>query len=297
MVEVLPWCQRVVDNCPVGASTMVVGEAAAGANEMALALAFKAIGAPTPHVPLDESVNEPDMLVVAPDNDKIKIEAVREAIDFLLFSPVLRQGRVLVFLQMEKMSLPACHVMLKTLEEPNLNKHIILSVRSPQVLPPPIVSRCHVLPVPLPSTAELKQWGGEVADNHFAFCQGSPLLLKELSGDWVTVLMDILAAGAKLLVGEAVQTFNDKRWHGGLWMDGLQKWVSDIVRVGCAGQPYYFPSAEITLKRLGGNKQKLWMNYYQYLQQRRKLIDFPLNKELYMQEILYEYRNLCAYAK
>ncbi len=72
----------------------------------------------------------------------ISINQVRDAIDFL--STTTREGdRKLVLIdQADKLSIPASQALLKVLEEPPANKHLLLVTTNSAVLLPTIRSRC-----------------------------------------------------------------------------------------------------------------------------------------------------------
>lgn len=87
----------------------------------------------------------PDVEVVAPDGQFIKIDQVRDLSDKLGLVPLEARKRVVVLAQAERMNPPAAHAFLKTLEEPPADTLIVLCAASKAGLFDTIVSRC--LPV------------------------------------------------------------------------------------------------------------------------------------------------------
>ena len=72
----------------------------------------------------------------------ISINQIRDAIDFL--STTAREGdrKLVLIKQADKLSIPASQALLKVLEEPPENKHLILATTNSAVLMPTIRSRC-----------------------------------------------------------------------------------------------------------------------------------------------------------
>jgi DNA polymerase-3 subunit delta' len=78
--------------------------------------------------------------------DKVKIEQLRELISLAYLRPMLGRKRVFIVDDVDLMSEPARHTLLKILEEPPLFTHIILISENPALLLPTIKSRCQILP-------------------------------------------------------------------------------------------------------------------------------------------------------
>jgi DNA polymerase-3 subunit delta' len=99
----------------------------------------------------------PDLLVIEPDGQNIKIEQIRALNRTLGFKPLSGKYRVSIICQAETMTDEAANSLLKTLEEPPQNNILILNVSEPQSLFPTIVSRCQKVlfrPIPVPAIAE-----------------------------------------------------------------------------------------------------------------------------------------------
>lgn len=74
--------------------------------------------------------------------DKLKIEQVKEALNFLLATALQGQSRLVVIEEAEALTIPAVQALLKILEEPPQNKYIVLFTTDGALLPPTIRSRC-----------------------------------------------------------------------------------------------------------------------------------------------------------
>ena len=91
------------------------------------------------------SRSHPDLMVLEADKGVIKIEPVRAMITRAGFSPLQARVKVFVIVQAEAMNETAQNALLKTLEEPPGQTHIILISSSPQNLLSTIRSRCQTL--------------------------------------------------------------------------------------------------------------------------------------------------------
>ena len=84
----------------------------------------------------------PDVLWIRPENSKLKIERVRDAIDFVHLSSQVASRKVAILESIELASIPASNALLKSLEEPPANVHWILTTTAYDLLLPTIRSRC-----------------------------------------------------------------------------------------------------------------------------------------------------------
>lgn len=89
----------------------------------------------------------PDYTIIEPENDKIKIEVIRELQNTLSMRPFEAKYRVAVIRSFDRASGAAMDALLKTLEEPPSQSKIILTADVGESLLPTIVSRCQVIPL------------------------------------------------------------------------------------------------------------------------------------------------------
>ena len=88
----------------------------------------------------------PDLIWLKPEGklNLIKIDQVRDIIEFLSKSAQQGGYRVVVFEQAEGLNIAAQNALLKSLEEPGANSLLLLTSLRPDLLLPTIKSRCHV---------------------------------------------------------------------------------------------------------------------------------------------------------
>ena len=287
----LPWHDDILQSAALTAATLVIGGRGAGAGDFALRLAMRFSGS-------DDVETDPDIFCIQRNDDEnvISVAAVREAFDFFALAPVRGNCRVIVLLEAERLNLHGVNCLLKTLEEPQKNRYLILSAATAQQLPATVVSRCHLVNLPMPSEEMARKWLAEQSPGSeaiLAYCGGLPLAVLHTPGDWPMRLTGIFSRGENLDVLAAAAEFG--KHPPEKWLEGLQKWVSDGVRVGCGARAKYFPAATEVLREIIGTHILRWLNFQRWLCDRRALASHPLAKDLFNKEILDAYRRLCAY--
>lgn len=93
----------------------------------------------------------PDVLVVEPEKEIIRVEKIREVKRLAYLKPMIGRYRVFIIRQSEKMNEQAANTFLKVLEEPPASTLFILLTANPHLLLPTIRSRCqelHLAPLP-----------------------------------------------------------------------------------------------------------------------------------------------------
>ena len=105
----------------------------------------------------------PDVTLVEPDGDRIKIDQVRGLRRQLALSPHEGPWRVCIIAEFQAATVEAANAFLKTLEEPPSRVVIILTATDASLLLPTIVSRCQTLalravPMERIECALVEQW-------------------------------------------------------------------------------------------------------------------------------------------
>ncbi len=99
-----------------------------------------------------ESGNHPDVVVITPQGQFIKIEDIRDLRNQMRFRPLEGRKRIFILVDAERMNITSANSLLKTLEEPSLVNVLILISSRPYQLPMTILSRCQKLRFhPIPS--------------------------------------------------------------------------------------------------------------------------------------------------
>ncbi len=100
----------------------------------------------------------PDVEVVEPDGNFIKIERIRQLVASVLSRPFEGRARAFVVDQAHAMTEEAANSLLKALEEPPATSHLLLVTASPQALLPTIRSRCQCLRFGALSVSEIEDY-------------------------------------------------------------------------------------------------------------------------------------------
>ncbi len=87
----------------------------------------------------------PDLMIIEPEENSVKIEQVRNGLKFLFYHPQISSLKILIINEADKMTEDCQNALLKTLEEPRANNIIILISNAPKRLLETIRSR--VLPL------------------------------------------------------------------------------------------------------------------------------------------------------
>lgn len=88
----------------------------------------------------------PDLFVISPDGQAIKIEQIRRLQSEVALAPYLADKRVVIIDQADKMNVQSANSLLKTLEEPTGDVVFILIADNRQMLLDTILSRCALVP-------------------------------------------------------------------------------------------------------------------------------------------------------
>ena len=92
-----------------------------------------------------DSGNHPDILVIRPEGQFIKVADIKELQERMRFRPLEGVRRVVIIDDAERMNITSANSLLKTLEEPSPTNVFVLVSSRPHLLPLTILSRCHRL--------------------------------------------------------------------------------------------------------------------------------------------------------
>jgi len=180
------------------------------------------------------SGNHPDLVIVNPAGVFIKIDQIRSLRKHLTYAPIEGGRRIVIINDAHAMTAEASNALLKTLEEPPEDTHIILTAPETTDLSPTIVSRCqHISFRPVPETTI-----AEVLQKRKALDQNAARALA------------VLAKGS---LGKALTTDGDK-WMA--WRNGLMERLGGLP---AASIPSLFAFAEALSRDKDGLQDTLDM--------------------------------------
>ena len=255
--------------------------------------------------------NHPDYRLLTPDmgdedNAKtptrklpvIKVEAVREVIEFAHLSAHRSGRRVVVIDPAEAMNTQSANALLKILEEPPPGVLFILVSHNRERLLPTIKSRCRQFPLSTPSPQQalgwLEQQGMEHAAAELAHHGGSPLFehdptLHTLRRQFI----DMLQQPGLMRALQLAEQIDRQKLPLAVPLDWLGKWLTDLAALKLARMIRYHPEDEAALHELAGriNTQMLFA-CYDKVQQLMPFGQHTLNVRLQLEALLIEYLRL-----
>jgi DNA polymerase-3 subunit delta' len=108
------------------------------------------------------ALEHPDFSIVVPDPElklgQISVDQVRHLCGQLELSSYEGRGTVVAIDPADALNRSAANALLKTLEEPRAEAHLLLVTSMPSLLPATIRSRCQKLSVPAPSRESALAW-------------------------------------------------------------------------------------------------------------------------------------------
>ena len=235
---------------------------------------------------------------------QIKIEAVRDVIDFAHLSAHRAGRRVILVEPAENLNPAAANALLKILEEPPEAVLFLLVSHAQQRLLPTIRSRCRQFALTRPGAAAALAWlreqGVANAEIELAHNGGAPLFdhdpdLAALRGQFVKALGQPSFAGMLQLAELA-----DKNKQLSLLqpLNWLQKWLHDLAALCLAGRVRYYPDQERALAALAPRcDMSQLMACQQALAALAPFSQHTLNIRLQLEAVLMDYLKIFAGAK
>lgn len=107
-----------------------------------------------------QSGNHPDYSMLQPEEagKQIKVDQVRELIEFLQYTSQYGRKKIAIIEPAEAMNRSSANGLLKTLEEPPADSLLILVAYKPELLPITIRSRCQEIVFSYSDSTESQQW-------------------------------------------------------------------------------------------------------------------------------------------
>ena len=168
--------------------------------------------------------NHPDFMQLQPEEKgkQIRIDVIREMIDFIHLSSQYERYKVVVIEPADAMNRSAANSLLKTLEEPPPDSLLLLLSHRPSFLPVTIRSRCQRINFNPGGTEQALAWlqaqlGGEAADyaGVLAMTRGGPLKVMEIFREGHESYPRLLLEDLKEIHnGSADPVRTAERWQG-----------------------------------------------------------------------------------
>ena len=237
---------------------MLRGEAGTGKNQFALALAqYLLCAKPVANTAcgkckgcqLNLAGSHPDMAILEPEDPgkAIKVDQVRQVVDFVSKKAQLDGFRVVIISPAEAMNLNSSNALLKSLEEPGERTVLILVSHQITGVLPTIRSRCQVMDFPIPGRAEAYSWlntlVGDAAKSEklLNVAGGAPVRALELNqSEWLGERSTVLQHWLAVLSGKRDPVRTAEGWTQYPIMDVLAwllAWHIDLAKLASGGAP------------------------------------------------------------
>ncbi|MBF7731358.1 DNA polymerase III subunit delta' [Pseudomonas sp. N040] len=259
------------------------------------------------------AATHPDLYVLEPEEaDKaIKVDQVRELVDFVVQTPQLG-GRKLVLLEpAEAMNPNAANALLKSLEEPAGNTIMLLISHQPSRLLPTIRSRCVQQACPLPSEAESLAWlqlqqpqlDDRKALELLLLAGGSPLTAVRLFGQDVIGQREKVVDGVKKLLKQHISPSQlAESWNAlplPLLFDWFCEWSQGLLRYQLTSDPATLGLEDMRtvlqyLAEKAAQSKVLALQDWLLLQRQKVLGRANLNRILLLEALLVQWASLPA---
>ena len=209
----------------------------------------------------------PDVRFVRPEKNVIKVDAIRELIDYLSMRPYEGGMHVVVIEQAERMNPSAQNALLKTLENPSGDAMLMLVSDAPGSLLSTIVSRCQTVrfsPLSVEDCAGVLQSRGmerQRACQLAGIAQGAVGRALELDGD--ESFMDLRERTIRSLetlngdatVARAASLISEGKGSERTILEIMELWARDLMAVQNGAAPFEQMDAErLRRSRLNGKK-------------------------------------------
>ncbi|MBK1713171.1 DNA polymerase III subunit delta' [Rubrivivax gelatinosus] len=213
---------------------------------------------------------------------QIRIDEIRQAIDWVARTSSRGRGKVVVLHPAEAINLQAANALLKTLEEPPPGTRLLLAAGDPQHLLPTVRSRCHRVALAAPTLEDARDWlaGQGVAEPEvlLAAAAGRPLDALALAADgvaasaWRALPAAVARGQAQALAG----------WSVPRAVDALQKLCHDATAVSAGGAPRYFPAGSVPR----GRSAQALLGWHEALQRIARHDEHPWHEALLIEALV-----------
>ena len=226
MIGLAPWMQMGFDHVSSMNQTgrlphalMIDGPGGWGEVELAAEIAMMLIersGDP-------RTIAHPDFRWIEAENSVVKVDQIRNLIDFIQQTAHLGSLKVVVLEDAQKMNLNAANALLKILEEPPIGSHLILVTEAKDLMLPTVISRCQRVSIRKATREVVVRW---LLEQDVAAEESEPLLI-EYGGAPFHVLEAVRAERKSLW--SALKTARDGKTSVSDVVDGLRN--ENIVEV------------------------------------------------------------------
>ncbi|PIT20895.1 DNA polymerase III subunit delta' [Snodgrassella communis] len=252
--------------------------------------------------------SHPDFLLVTPEEADseggerkqalIKVETIRNVLDFAHLSAHRGGKRVALIYPAESMNLQAANALLKILEEPPAGMVFILVSHQKDRLLPTIKSRCRQIALTMPARAQalayVQQQHGDNATDLLAFHGGAPLFADNDSHDQLrNQLIPLLVKPRLIALLDYAAAFDKQKLALSTFLNWLAKWLLDMSLAQQYIQAMYYPAWQDELNKITGQIDPL--SLFALIDRVNALAPYgkhTLNVKMQLEDLLIDYLNV-----
>jgi DNA polymerase-3 subunit delta' len=179
----------------------------------------------------------PDLILIEPTGETIKIEQIRELERSIAFKPYEARWRVVLIDGAERMTREAANALLKTLEEPPAGTMIILVARVVEGLPATVISRCQRIRFSPLSQEEVKKvlhdrLPADAINILAPLAGGSPGRALRMNGEEVTRAKGLLLSAFSPSLNRRLRLARElahEEGMGEMFLEILGGWLRDLI--------------------------------------------------------------------
>ncbi len=258
-----------------------------------------------------EQGSHPDFRFLQPDSlteeaetgkkpsSQISVDQIRSLADFMAMTAHQGGRRVVIIHPAEAMNANAANALLKNLEEPPKGLLFMLVTHKPQQLLPTLLSRCLAFGLAPPNAAMAERWLAAKGLNHpadaLAAAGFSPLLALQNADQRGAAERDKLRQALRqpamldvFALAEVLQKTEQV-----LLVQWLQLWCYDLASFKLTGRLRYHPQDLVAITALVAPLDVMnLVRLQKFLQTAKKEAQHTLNTKLFIESILFTYRQL-----
>jgi DNA polymerase III subunit delta' len=255
--------------------------------------------------------NHPDFVLIEPEVDsgkddelgnsttkkktQISVDQIRALASFMGLTSHRKDGlKVVLIHPMEALNLASSNALLKMLEEPSPDVIFLMVTHQPQRLLPTIMSRCQKIDLPIPAREDALQWlkshGVNEPETWLDYYGGSPLkAIQAIEEEGLSLDVGLLLkAGRQIDVSKVSAELLVSGMENAVI--ALQKWCYDLLLMAMIKRAHYHDSQKNVLSGLVASVNlSALLDYIKLLNTARKSASHPLNNDLQLSSLLYQY--------
>lgn len=252
--------------------------------------------------------SHPDFLMVKPEEAEsdggerklaqIKVETIRNVLDFAHLSAHRGGKRVALIYPAESMNTQAANALLKILEEPPAGMVFILVSHQKDRLLPTIKSRCRQVVLTMPTPAEAlafaQQLHGEKTADLLAFHGGAPLFSdNDCHMQLRNELIPLLVKPRLIAMLDYAAAFDKQKLALATFLDWLAKWLLDMSLAQQHMCAMYYPAWQNALNEITAQIDPL--SLFALIDRVNALAPYgkhTLNVKMQLEDLLIDYLNV-----